>query len=1312
MTLIRRLRLLVLALLALVFAACKYDLVKETTFDYNEKKNAADYDDFILPPESVTASQGQSKSVVLSWLPVKNAVQYYIYSAPSPYDSFVKISETRGAETEIVIDEEPGITKYYCVSAVNYYGSVSAKSIVVMGTSLAVPVITDIEASEEGDAVSVEWWMDNCSDTTYEDSVEFYIYTSLKSSPNIKYKTEKTLGSSRRIRIDGLVSKTEYLFEVEVVNNQTGQKETSGKYSAETAHRVLPDPPLDFTVTQGTSTSEILLSWKTPDGAWYRENSGASGFVKHPLYFEVYKKEAGKNEDYTSIGLIAVTPNDSWSHRKTQFGNLSTYAIENSQEKLDSPYDSYYVGAQITFTDTIDEEDRGKKYSYYVQSVTDDTPDGKKITSQSSCTLETEGWTVAVPAFTVKSNYTQEGEKFTSISFTYNLRFENYGIPYAYFVKTEKLPLGEGSGTSQVEAYASVESINSHAEIFTPVVIPEQMGYYKYTLYICPVGTDQTAYESACFSKAPASGKYIVTDDAESIPKIKNFSVDDGYANKYELKWEYNSDYVYTVHWWKMNGNEKGNEEIEEVVINNENITKEVTSEGEKEFYNFTHSEIQSGDRRIYALEASTGISLTERLFTDDTKTEELIFETLGTAEPSFTTYDYNTITVTWSKVQRVDIDADGNYTVSAKYEDGGTEIVTESNTIIQSVDGDNNTFQCVITNPTGWDDATVSGKKINLTVTAKNGTKGSTTSQAIPVCTLGPALADLKVAQTVGNNKITVQWNKIEGAAGYKIIRQRFKDGAGKDPDENGLDNYYINGNTITVNGETVDSNYATIRDNGNGTFLFEDKAVDALDSTNPYSVNQACIEWGLPFSYQIVPIKEGNEENPPKYKHPQAKLGATKGYGLNVQAQKSESGTTQVITWEPPYYYNINEKPSIYYRKAGFVQNKWTKIEADFSEDKKTAYVIPESNVEAYEYMVAYKQTLSTLEEVVPNSLINDNKIGLSIMENTEQANKGYLLAVKLRARTGTGYSEIISWDEWDYEKRAIGPDSAYISIINYNLSDQGIKVVTLDSNLHYSSKETLENTTILDTNDVEFEIKPNVVMNESSIPTKGPLLVLRDARHYYYLTLERDGKTPVELYKNTDDDEKNVYCYRNINDYEFAKMVMLVFTEGMKKIGELDFDVPYEFGDGTGGFVSAEHEKRVSDKYFYSFNNYAPKLTMITGKESASVRINVPQSICYRNMTTEGSYPKSFDEITISVEGTDSKMPDTYKGSLKFQLTITKPLFQSVDSSCTIKAKNTTINLDTVESRRFFVPFRVWKDDYYYDQNNAYGWWPAGN
>ena len=287
MTFIKRLRFLVLALLALVFAACKYDLVKETTFDYNEKKNAADYDDFILPPEDVTASQGESKSVTLSWIPVKNAVQYYIYSATSPYDTFSKISETKGAETEIVIDEEPGITKYYCVSSVNYYGSVSSKSIVIMGTSLAVPVITDIESSEEGDAVSVEWWMDNCLESTYESSVEFYVYTSLKTSPGIKYKTNKVLGSSRKITIDGLVSKTEFLFEVEAVNTQNGNRETSGKYSAETAHRVLPDAPVDFTVSRGDSINQIELSWKTPDGAWYRENSGASGFVKHPLYFEI-----------------------------------------------------------------------------------------------------------------------------------------------------------------------------------------------------------------------------------------------------------------------------------------------------------------------------------------------------------------------------------------------------------------------------------------------------------------------------------------------------------------------------------------------------------------------------------------------------------------------------------------------------------------------------------------------------------------------------------------------------------------------------------------------------------------------------------------------------------------------------------------------------------------------------------------------------------------------------------------------------------------------------------------------------------------
>ena len=258
--------------------------------DMNEEKNAADYKDFILPPASLTATQGESKAVVLTWPAVKNAVQYQVFAAESPFSTFSKVSETTSTETEITIEEEAGITKYYCISAVNYYGTVSSKSVVAMGSTLAVPIITAIDASEEGNSVTVSWWMDNCSSDTYAADVSFNVNVYALSAPNIKFKTLTVDGDTRQVEIDGLTSKTEYYFEVEVVKTDSTSKECSEKTSAETAHRVIPDAPLDFTVTQGDSVSAVTLSWTLPEETWYRENAGVSGFALHPLYFVIYRK--------------------------------------------------------------------------------------------------------------------------------------------------------------------------------------------------------------------------------------------------------------------------------------------------------------------------------------------------------------------------------------------------------------------------------------------------------------------------------------------------------------------------------------------------------------------------------------------------------------------------------------------------------------------------------------------------------------------------------------------------------------------------------------------------------------------------------------------------------------------------------------------------------------------------------------------------------------------------------------------------------------------------------------------------------------
>ena len=48
-----------LSFIALLFTGCKYELISEPTADLNSKKNAADYSDFILPQDTVTASHGK-----------------------------------------------------------------------------------------------------------------------------------------------------------------------------------------------------------------------------------------------------------------------------------------------------------------------------------------------------------------------------------------------------------------------------------------------------------------------------------------------------------------------------------------------------------------------------------------------------------------------------------------------------------------------------------------------------------------------------------------------------------------------------------------------------------------------------------------------------------------------------------------------------------------------------------------------------------------------------------------------------------------------------------------------------------------------------------------------------------------------------------------------------------------------------------------------------------------------------------------------------------------------------------------------------
>ncbi len=1340
-------------LLPLFFGACKNNLVQETTHDYNEKKNAADYDDYILPPGSVSASQGKRRCVVLSWEPVKNAIQYQIYSAETPYSIFSKVSETKDAETEITIDEESGVTKYYCVCAVNYYGTVSAKSVVAKGSVLSVPVITAIEPSEDGNAVDVNWWMDNCAQDTYAGNVVFNINVYSLSAPTIKAQSFVVDGDSRHISIQGLTSKTEYYFEVEVENKESHEKETSGKTSAETARRVIPEAPVGFDVSQGDYTDKIEVTWNLPQGCWYRENSGVSGFVLHPVYFNVFRKLASESDEkFKVVARAYVQPNDEWKYKKTMAANDFEIITATSDKMLAAPYSTYVPEAQVVWEDTTAE--RGKKYSYYIQSITDDTPEGKTITSDSSCTDIVEGWIISIPSFSINTTYEKSADEleFTKITCDFNVSFEPYGKVYSYVVVREQYKIDDP--TVAIEAgkkqwtFNSLDALSEARDVFDSP--KTQTGYYTYALYICPEGSSDI---SGASQSVGASGKYLVTDDVTALPEIEDFVLTDGYNDHFELSWKYNPDYVYTIKWQDVVNQQNQEQQMYEIPASYfEDYFQ--TNPG-VETVTYSHP-ANSGDRRIYYLEASTGLS---ESFRPNNDTKDIVYETLGTAQPQIVSYEYDKLCVSWKAVQK----AGTEYEVSAKYEDDDSELVItdgESKNIeIENIGTEEEPeFECTITKPEGYNDADWSGKTIKLKVTATSSSQTDTTvSDAINVCTIGPALTEVIVDQNIQAESINIKWTPVafdNGVDGYLIRRIPYKtttytDAQLKNNNDVTYDIYYWNDidKTLTINGEVVDSSRAEVN-LINGYLKLTDKYKEATSNENPYENNQSYIAWGIPFGYMVIPVKhdgsptddftftgkdvkiKGEEYGYSNIKKKE-EFASTSGYGLNVYAEKSESADTQVIRWKEPYIVNPDKSISVYYRNAGDLNNIWKKInytKGAVSEGQQSASLdfsdkdMILDKTEAYEYLIAYgdKANASQLSQTqnfsgVPLSFINDNGLGLSATDENiydytdvtvEKANKGYLFAVKYEANTGSGtgneqYSEVVSWDEWDYSSRSIGPSSAKIKILNYNISADLISVAELDNKLYFSKSLNPENANVRqDNNAVSIKLWPQIMMDGTltNPVTKGVLQVLRDAKHYYSIELKRTQKSGEEVSVVLDDGK---YAYRNISDLEFAKLVMAEFSNALINIDILNFETK---SDGNASF-NHQSVMQLGHDYKYIFSDYSSSMLTPAGNFVNSITINCKDGICSRQLSGVGGYPKSFNSVTLNISKEDKNktIPPCYEGSITFSLS------SHDNASITVNRNpSVSITMDSDEKRRIFVPFKLYGDENIYYQNSSYGWW----
>ena len=538
-------------------------------------------------------------------------------------------------------------------------------------------------------------------------------------------------------------------------------------------------------------------------------------------------------------------------------------------------------------------------------------------------------------------------------------------------------------------------------------------------------------------------------------------------------------------------------------------------------------------------------------------------------------TPDYDTITIVWDKVQRAKTDITEAYKVSAKYADGSTELITTDNC---SITEENSKIKCVITQPSGYDDASISGKTINFEVTTI-GEKDETTSNS-QVYNLGPANLNVTRDPDLYTNHINISWNRIEGANGYLVFRT-IKDISG---------NYISEGNALFVNQDGVyydGSKISSVESQFTGekvSFTDRYEYTNRDDAqTDALKRDQIQLTWGLPFSYTVVPVlsdkdisfeisnsqikaKTTKKDHTFTYENMSETISSTFGYGLNVNASKAASNTTVTVTWDQPY--NLaNKIPRVYRR--GNKSDDWDKVANPTQSNEKTMSVditYGPNDTNTYEYAVVYNN--SEFDETYLEKLASDFDT-----ENSpkELKCKGYTLSLPqgfITASHGTGYQEIFDWTDstYDFNNRNIGPDYYEIQILNKNKATgwTAIGKIKIDKDNNYDSRkadkdttDTLQNSTkvkFVSSDAYQAIFEPE--FNSDNITT-GQMQVLRDYKHYYRLVAVKmiDNKrieAVADIHKNTDGTEVPAYAIRDITDEELMRCISLIIADAINQAG----------------------------------------------------------------------------------------------------------------------------------------------------------------
>lgn len=973
-------------------------------------------------------------------------------------------------------------------------------------------------------------------------------------------------------------------------------------------------------------------------------------------------------------------------------------------------YPEYITGTTITFTDTT--ADIGKQYSYRVQSYTDDN--GTKLVTSDESYADESGWKITNPSLKTVADYTKaknedgtEKNEYESVKVSFKAVFEDFGIPYKYvlYETCDKRDNSTGDAAADNDTTPKELCKGDSADgisTFTRKYQTDANYFYYYTYELKILSADEiTEYLTV---KAP--GTVLVVQDSNKQPEITNFTIKDGYTKYFILSWDYDERCAYTISW--DNTDKKGNVTHDSLDL----IITEDMLKNDKKTVEYKHS-AENGDSRIYTLEANNGLKATDTLSA---------VHTLKIPEPKMKGISYDKIEVTWD----ADEMSDGNYTVTAYYKDSTQNIAAAENTTVV-IDG--TTVTCTIDKPDGYDRAAQSGSPVQFTVSTKSTTyteeekDDKTATASVAVCTLGPAAAGTTIS---GNDdkQIEVKWNEVQGAVGYKIFRTRYAvSESGWIPDS--VDVYYKEAGTSggltvldgTIDGTTCKSSPSTgytlndvYREPNEGEYEKDSDGNKKKDEfgnyiCNSYAVSQSRLAWGIPYSYTVIPVlseadftgdidadtkkfvlREGSKVLYTDISDfADTVKGAAYGYGLNLVAAKAVSGDRQKLNWDKPYQPLI----PVVYRRAPVTGSEdegvFDKKVEEFGVGVDTASVVIEAadRYSAFEYVVKYYPAgISPAAKITmrPSLLaeLKKQKQDYSTPQGnrTEQNNKGYLLTLQgFYARICDDktkpYYEQLGWEDWDYDERAVGPDSIIISVQNNNIDAEWYKFIEVTgayANTNGSLAKLSDGITdvIIEPNQTNrIYVAPKGIVEGTKGTTDGMLKVLRDYKHNYTFKLYYGNGSDFVDCKTFYGDDSVKTAYREITDEELVRAATLAMAIGAKATGtgwnQGDGTKTYKNGNETVVSVSTSGGSFSTNLvHTLEYSNFTPVMTTKSGEKVTFLTIsgNVTGETWTNTLSsgTSGNDRPPYeyhcyntDKITVMPVNSDCK--DLYSATIKF-------------------------------------------------------------